>query len=958
MKNVSDNLMIRVFPNSGHQYETIPLSKILPDWEDDELKTFVENNQYDWQAWDAFTPWVRYRYENRKGDSKESVLRLAIETNLGSSSNGILFDIEEISSNEEIKEQETPYASYDEANIEEDFGRNRCIPLTYLPNIDEREIEVSITIHWIRSTGTDPVDVDLVVDLGNTRTVALLLEHPSHEPISFGRRVQPVRFMPPGESFKVQKFNGSGISFDDLSIIDSWFVLKRSNFAEMEPPFGEEKVLRVHKQNMEKEQEPSRRKVLKFVANTFVEMSPALIGGGDFHGGARKALSEVPLDEDARFTMGSPKRYAWDDKPVGMSGSNYWSQMPNSHCNDPIRPFYFEKLDGLFRLFMDPEGQDWRTHGAPIESDLENAPFRNSPPNFPRRDSICWFALSILEAAYRQINSANYLNLAKRRTLPRRLSKVSVLYPSGWTKLEKDAYFKQWKRALRIFNTTHLSGNGRVKLDNSHLDLPVFEDRGLDEAMCAQLPVVYSEVCSLGGAGKAWFELYGDGKKVRVMNVDIGGGTTDFSVIEYRSDFSKNEINEAVKTNDPTARLKAKLLYKDGKTIAGDALVKKIIEDVLIPCWLRASLGEIASLSNLEKEWLGKMFSEPESILFSDVDSRLPNKLSRIARLVFIPIVNKILSSMGRDDQVEDTLILKADSLADKKILSELNLITQETLSKKIHNYEQNEQSLFSWDAELSFSKSQIRKHIDDVFVGLFDDLLQVFRELPCDLVILSGKPSELSRIKERIHETLPIMPQRIINLKGYEAGEWYPFAEKGLVTDAKTAAVVGAALHQDILNGNLKGFALKEEQHLERTPHYWGGINQNARPEEFFKNLIFDKRKLDCSRETFAECEMPIGSVLGRKSSKHAKSNPEPVYQLYYEDETKEAELPENVRVKLKWSMNDDSGEHLVLVNVAEDSYFPSFQTEKLSLKLQTQIDETHWLDSPKFSVSELLNH
>ena len=38
MKNVSDNLIIRVFPNSGHQYETIPLSQILPDWEDEELK--------------------------------------------------------------------------------------------------------------------------------------------------------------------------------------------------------------------------------------------------------------------------------------------------------------------------------------------------------------------------------------------------------------------------------------------------------------------------------------------------------------------------------------------------------------------------------------------------------------------------------------------------------------------------------------------------------------------------------------------------------------------------------------------------------------------------------------------------------------------------------------------------------------------------------------------------------
>jgi hypothetical protein len=956
MKNLQENLMIRVFPNSGHQYESILLSEILPDWNKERLQAFAQANAMEWKPWDAFTPWVRYRYEDRSFDKGGPLLRLAVETNLGSASNGLLFDTEEVDQKAKMEDPETPYASYDEANIEEDFGRNRCIPLTYLPNSEDREIEVSITIHWIRSTGIDPVEVDLVVDLGNTRTVALLLEHPSHEPISFGRRVQPVRFMPPGETFKVQNFNGSGISFDDLSIIDSWFVLKRSNFAEMEPPYGEEKVLRVPKENSDPKAETSRRKILKYIANTFVEMSPALIGGGDFDGGARKALAEAPLDEDARFTMGSPKRYAWDDRSVGMSGSNYWSQMPNSHGDSRERPFYFEKLDGLFRLFMDPEGQDWETNGTPRESDLAHAPFRNSPPNFPRRDSICWFALSILEAAYRQINSDNYLNVAKRRTLPRKLARVSVLYPSGWTKLEKDAYFNQWKRAMKIFTTSHLSGNGRIELESRDRScLPVFEERGLDEAMCAQLPVVYSEVCALGGAGKAWFDLYGNGKKVRVMNVDIGGGTTDFSVIEYRPDAGHGETPETLRRNDPTARLSAKLWYKDGKSIAGDALVKKIIEDMLIPQWISSSIGDLENLSSLERKWLSKMFSEPESILFSDVDSRLPSKLSRIARLVFLPIVNKILGKLGESDSTEDEILIKADSLADAKILDGLNSLAKETLVRKIHDYTPDEHDLFSKDATLCFSRAKLEERIDSVFVGLFDDLLQVFREFPCDMVILSGKPSELSRIKERIHEALPILPQRIINLKGYEAGTWYPFAEMGKVTDAKTAAVVGAALHQDILNGNLKGFSLKEEPHLERTPHYWGGINRNARPEEFFKNLLFDKRDLESARESFVECEIPLGCILGRKSFRHAKSQPEPVYQLCYDSEVQDENLPHALRVKLKWSMNCQLGEHLELIEVMQPEELTAFDVARVALKLQTQMDETHWLDSPKLKVGEL---
>ena len=103
----------------------------------------------------------------------------------------------------------------------------------------------------------------------------------------------------------------------------------------------------------------SRRKVMKYLANSFIEMSPAVIGGGNRTGGARESLAQASLEEDARFTMGSPKRYSWDDRIVGASGSSYWSQIPKTSTSNMERPFYFEKLNGSFRLFMDPEGRDW-----------------------------------------------------------------------------------------------------------------------------------------------------------------------------------------------------------------------------------------------------------------------------------------------------------------------------------------------------------------------------------------------------------------------------------------------------------------------------------------------------------------------------------------------------------------------------------------------------------------------
>ena len=96
MKVVKDNPMIRVFPNTGHQYVVIPLSKLLPDWDSEKVREFAENNASGWKPWDTFTPWVRYQYEDRSFDCGGPLLRLAIETNLGSCSNGILFDSEEV----------------------------------------------------------------------------------------------------------------------------------------------------------------------------------------------------------------------------------------------------------------------------------------------------------------------------------------------------------------------------------------------------------------------------------------------------------------------------------------------------------------------------------------------------------------------------------------------------------------------------------------------------------------------------------------------------------------------------------------------------------------------------------------------------------------------------------------------------------------------------------------------
>ena len=60
-------------------------------------------------------------------------------------------------------------------------------------------------------------------------------------------------------------------------------------------------------------------------------------------------------------------------------------------------------------------------------------------------------------------------------------------------------------------------------------------------------------------------------------------------------------------------------------------------------------------------------------------------------------------------------------------------------------------------------------------------------------------------------------------------------------------------------------------------------------------------------------------------------------------------------VRVKLKWSMNDQMGEHIELTEVRFKDPALELDPQKVSLKLRTLLNESHWIDSPKLKIGGL---
>ena len=55
---------------------------------------------------------------------------------------------------------------------------------------------------------------------------------------------------------------------------------------------------------------------------------------------------------------------------------------------------------------------------------------------------------------------------------------------------------------------------------------------------------------------------------------------------------------------------------------------------------------------------------------------------------------------------------------------------------------------------------TELDRLVDFTFTELLDDLLQVYREFPCDLVILSRKAIRACRIREKIEDGLPLLPK------------------------------------------------------------------------------------------------------------------------------------------------------------------------------------------------------
>jgi|GEM_PF-753674 len=1029
---------LRIFPNTGHEIFSIDLEELLSQRRDvrgmvqpppsmEDLMRFV-NLQHPtnlgaqhrekfagWQRWAEEVPWLLYQYDMLfdpdRGEDRP-ILLLAIESNLGDLGRGSILKLErtadgapptgnpfsavrELAKAAEPTSTVNPYLSRDENQLyadypsgemflEDPFGGGRVrLPSKLDPRVaKDLNFELppeTVRIQWVKSAGDKPVDVDLVVDLGNTRTIALMLEDhgAAAHATEFSARAHAVRFLPGRLSFSSRDAREN---VDEYSMIDSWILVHRASFANLEPPASDEKI-----RNFVARSGGDQIRA-RLLDQRFVSTCPVLIGGGRAPTGAAKTLARAVLSDDQqapRFYLSSPKRYAWDDASIG-SVDQFWEQIPNEYDVDAGQ---FKPMDGLIRILMHPDGPEFDLPLATLDSDavvpLDNVTI---PAKYPRRDTVCWFALGIFEAAYRQMNACDFLDGKARPKVVRRLRNVRVTYPSGWTGQERETYFAQWRRAARLFAQAHCANPLSVQDGGEG---PAVASRQLDEAVCSQLPILNTELTNLGHDANTWFDLFGPQGHVTVMNIDIGGGTTDVAVIRYTPSEHGSRAGTA---------LKPELLFKDGYTVAGDSLVKRLIEYVVLPNWLGFRGGNNFVANREAREIVVKLLTSAHQNPVNNYTPGATSRLGRIVRLVFVPLANFILKRLTETERDGGAGIrpFRVDEVADSTAIRELNSIVMQLIVRHcdlngwgrhkptdlrrlrnpgvfrrwfdgIWSKTENWNDLpFRPDAEIQAHVDPLNTHVDAVFGGMIADLAEVIAENECNLVIVSGKPSELPEIRRLVSRELPLPAQRIIQVKDYPVGAGYPadFVDSGRIRDAKTVTAAGAAIFQDILNGNNGGFHLVETTQRQTAALYnWGVLLPSRDPIAFRSGVLFEAGTPSGRRR---EVQLRLGDRLGRSMRLSDRIRPEPVYRLELRSDVPNLEnwLPRDfnraettARFSLEFNIRPDVGECLeivpgTLVLSSNGIPLPSTSAQLVRLKLCTMVDDTFWLDAPTFEV------
>lgn len=583
------------------------------------------------------------------------------------------------------------------------------------------------------SDDTKKIPVDMVIDIGNFSTCALLFENAGDSSFDFSK----VKML------KIQDYT------NPFKEYQTSFPM---NLVFKEAKFGSIPEDRYHNG--------------KFAVPSFVRI------GYEAEDQIKTKGSNLDLGRELKIYNSSPKRYLWDTSIPDQE----WEFVPE---NGTIKKVY---LSGI--------SEQLTSDGRLTEGVF------GSQAYFTKSSLMKFVFLEIILHAYTQINSFEFREEHGSLTTPRVLERITISCPTAMIKYEQIALRKAAEDACRllrdyyhfryesdIFNNWFsvpeiIPSIKDIQKDLSRLDER--EDWNYDEATSCQLVFLYS-LLSKKLKGNSYVIsnfVYKNRRNLTIGSVDIGGGTTDLMIAKY-------ERNQEYKT----VELKPSPVYYDSFKLAGDDLMQTLIHQIVIQGEIKSPRDEGCS-GVIENHGISLGVSDMKEKIngFFGEDSNQIGFKGKLMRKAFvhqvaIPIILYYLEKANDNNEVPEVKTFE-------EILG--HSFENETLIKYFEAHFNFDFLKIEW----TIQPKKVEEIVNSVFDGLIKQLCLLLNHHRCDYVIISGKPASLNAFETLFRRYIGINQANVINLNNYWIGKWYPFSDsRGYVKDAKPMVAVGSMI-------------------------------------------------------------------------------------------------------------------------------------------------------------------
>ena len=387
-------------------------------------------------------------------------------------------------------------------------------------------------VHLTSNTQERPIEVDMVLDVGNSRTCGILVENhgPTGDGLKFNYVLQ-MRDLHDPERVYVEPF------------------ASRVEFAQM--TFGKENYSKFSGRH-----------------DAFQWPTIARVGTEASRLCARRRGSEGSTG------LSSPKRYLWDNNAYthGWRFSSAFGRSDGSEAMATAAPFSTRITDTGQVFYSLKKDQD---------------PMPAFAPHYTRSSLMTFMLAEVITQALGQINSAAQRTRMGHASKPRVLSSITLTVPPGMSQIERKLLNDRLQHAIGLVWQCMGWHDGILdpyKDKNLSQPKPPSVKVEWDEAACGQLVYLYTEIReNFGGHPEEFFDVLArpdkvDRKSITVASIDIGGGTSDLVINDYSLDSSAGSV----------AAIVPKQRFRDSFKVAGDDILLDVIQKLVLPSLAQA----------------------------------------------------------------------------------------------------------------------------------------------------------------------------------------------------------------------------------------------------------------------------------------------------------------------------------------------------------------------------------